>query len=826
MKAAGTIFYRSGPVVRLATSAPYDRSGMPPFARILQTSGLIAVIAFLSIASFRAHGQEGTARPSLTYLVIDKSGSIQTGGLVDPILGAVTEFVGALSTNTELRVVFFNDRATKEQSWRPPLDTRAKGEFIRRLQTEFRPAGQTLLFDTLGEVLQTVIAERGKYRKVEIKILSDGDDTRSSKFTSWDALKPLTKQFVTGRDNFITWITLGFDPGNRKPSADSGVATTPFLDASKGFSIVVGPVEAKPVAAFDAAPRTVKTRDRVVFRLLYPKGVTTVTWSFGDGTSGAGPEIQHNYQSSGSYAIRVEVAGPGGKDVLEMADFVQVLEKVPVRASFSASPRKAKIGEEVLFALDSAAGVTSVRWDFADGASATNSVARHAYSGAGTYIVKVAAEGPDGTDAAQLADGVEVFSELPVSASFAVSPRRAMVNEAVLFTLDSAAGVTATRWDFGDGSTASNSLARHSYAKVGDYDIAVEASGPGGKDVAMRKGFVQIRAEVPLEPIFSWAPKTVIAGQEVQLIDESVGGPTKWVWDIPGIGIRSERSPVIVFANPETVLVRLTVEKEGQRRSMAREIPVTNPPPPLLQARFEAAPVNGRSPLKVQFTDKSGGVVAKYSWDFGDDQTSDLRSPSHEYQAQGAQQSFRPRLVIRDSAGREAQDSGILTILVTPPIPAWQKFLALVVVCFLAWILLLVPLILKPLLLPHRDAAFKAATTYDLRRLALKAKWNWLWPRNFVTVGTRLADGIKLSATGSLPAAKMLGVVRRALATRSYQLIPLQRDVIAQASSRMSLQGKQERVLTPLSANRPVNLRDGDEFEIAGQRMVWKQPKN
>ena len=374
MRAAGNVFSRSGAVAHLATSAAYDRRHRASFAQRLKTSGLIAIIAFLSVSPFRGYGQDGKARPSLTYLVIDKSGSIQTGKLVDPILGAVTEFVGALSTNTELRVVFFSDRASKEQSWRPPLDTRAKGEFIRRLQTEFRPAGQTRLFDTLGEVLQTVIAQRGRYRKVEIKVLSDGADNQSSTFTNWDALIPLTRQFSTGRDNFITWITLGFDPGNKKPSADSGVVTMSFPDAVKGFSIVVGPVEAKPVAAFDATPKPVKVRDQVVFRLLYPKGVTTVKWNFGDGTSGAGPEIQHIYQRPGAYAIRVEVEGAGGKDVLEMPDFVQVLDKVPVRAAFSASPRRAKIGEEVLFALDSAAGATSVRWNFADGTSATNSV--------------------------------------------------------------------------------------------------------------------------------------------------------------------------------------------------------------------------------------------------------------------------------------------------------------------------------------------------------------------------------------------------------------------------------------------------------------------
>ena len=656
---------------------------------LLNVLRLFALPMCLLIGSFETAAQEKAVLPTLTYLVIDKSGSIQTGGLMDPILGAVTEFVGTLGTNSELRVVFFNDRATKEQAWKPPLETRAKGEFIRRMQRDFQPAGQTRLFDTLGEVLETVIAEKGKYSKIDIKILSDGDDNRSTKFTSWEMLTTLSKQFVTGHDNFITWITLGFDPGNKKPSSDSGIVMKLFPDATKGFSIVEGPMEAKPIAAFDATPKTVKVGAQVAFRLIYPKGVTAARWRFGDGKVAEGTGAQHSFEKSGFYSIRAEVEGPGGKDALEMADFVQVLDQVPVRAAFSASPRKAKVGEEVLFALDSTAGATTAQWDFGDGSTASSFVARHAYAKAGTYAVKVVVQGPDGADSADLTGGIEVFSELPVSASFSVSPRRAKVNEEVLFALDSSAGITSVRWNFGDGSSASNSLVRHSYSKVGDYDVAAEVSGPGGNDASTCKACIQIRAEVPLEPIFSWAPKIVIVGQEIEFIDESLGSPAKWMWEIPGAGIRSERNPSIIFEKAGKLSVRLTVEKEGQQRSVSKEIEVQPPPPPLLQSAFEAVPASGHSPLKVQFKDQSKGTIAAYSWDFGDGQTSDLRSPIHVYNVDGKAQDFRPRLTIRDSTGQEARDPGVVMISATPPPPWWRWPAAALIVALvlLVWFL-------------------------------------------------------------------------------------------------------------------------------------------
>lgn len=630
---------------------------------------LLATILLFTSWTFVASAAETDGRPSLTYLVIDKSGSIETGGLIDPILGAVTEFVGGLGTNAELRVVYFNDRATKEQSWRAPLDTRAKGEFIRRMQRDFRPAGQTRLFDTVGEVLASVMAERANYGRVDIKILSDGLDNRSTKYSSWHALSPLTQNFKTGRENFITWITLGFDPKENQPSADSGIVTVLVPEPTKPFSIAQPSIEAKPIAAFEASPRILKVGSPAEFRLLYPKGVTVSRWSFGDGNTGEGLWVQHSYQQAGSYTIRADVEGPGGKDVLEMSGFVQVLETIPVRAAFSASPRNVKIGEEGLFALESSAGATNATWNFGDGVYATNFVTRHAYSKAGTYTVKVVVEGPAGTDLAEAA--IEVVNELPVSATFSVSPRKAKVGEELLFTLDSPAGISLATWDFGDGSRASNSLVRHTYSKVGDYDVTVEVFGPGGQDASTRKSCVHIKGEAPLEAAFSWAPRTVIAGQEVELIDESSGGPTRWTWDIQGVGSRTGRAPTVTFVNAGGFLVTLTVENEGLRATISKTIQVVAPAPQLLQALFEVGPVTGTSPLRVQFKDQSKGAIANYAWDFGDGQSSDLQNPVHVYKVD-AKLVFHPRLIVRDSKGREAKDPGAVVVSVVPAPPWWR----------------------------------------------------------------------------------------------------------------------------------------------------------
>ena len=52
-------------------------------------------------------------------------------------------------------------------------------------------------------------------------------------------------------------------------------------------------------------------------------------------------------------------------------------------------------------------------------------------------------------------------------------------------------------------------------------------------------------------------------------------------------------------------------------------------------AGFTAAPLTGLAPLAVQFTDQSSGVIASWSWDFGDTGASDEASPAHMYASPG-----------------------------------------------------------------------------------------------------------------------------------------------------------------------------------------------
>ena len=67
-----------------------------------------------------------------------------------------------------------------------------------------------------------------------------------------------------------------------------------------------------------------------------------------------------------------------------------------------------------------------------------------------------------------------------------------------------------------------------------------------------------------------------------------------------------------------------------------------------VRADFSAAPTTGQAPLLVQFTDRSTGPVAQWTWDFGDGTSSSAASPGHSYAVSGR---YTVRLTVRAADG-------------------------------------------------------------------------------------------------------------------------------------------------------------------------------
>lgn len=70
-----------------------------------------------------------------------------------------------------------------------------------------------------------------------------------------------------------------------------------------------------------------------------------------------------------------------------------------------------------------------------------------------------------------------------------------------------------------------------------------------------------------------------------------------------------------------------------------------------LSANFNATPLNGNSPLNVQFTDATSGLPTTWQWYFGDGNTSTIQSPSHTYAVDGK---YTVKLVVTNSISQDS----------------------------------------------------------------------------------------------------------------------------------------------------------------------------
>ena len=232
----------------------------------------------------------------------------------------------------------------------------------------------------------------------------------------------------------------------------------------------------------------------------------------------------------------------------------------------------------------------------------------HVYRATGVYDVTLTASNPYLTNSRTKNQYITVLS-IP-KADFVADKTRGGAPMTVAFTDKSLNAPTAWKWDFGDGSTATEQNPSHTYTTLGIYTVSLTASNKDGSDSTSKTNYIV----TTLAPVADFKADRQVGKAPfiVQFTDLSTNSPTSWSWDFGDGTSSSEQNPRHIYMNEGAYDVRLTatnqygsdmVFKTGTSAPVIVSTPVpTAVPtkaPTVARTATTAAPVTTQAPLSA-----------------------------------------------------------------------------------------------------------------------------------------------------------------------------------------------------------------------------------
>jgi PKD repeat protein len=352
----------------------------------------------------------------------------------------------------------------------------------------------------------------------------------------------------------------------------------------------------------------------------------TYTWGFDDGSGSALKDPTHLFTSTANLDITFRI------DNVDQGCTSTAVQSISIVCNDSASFTYTNTGVDYNFTDASKGEDTSVvfSWTFSNEGTSTSKDPGHTFTSIGSQQVCLRMTNNDDGCTSKFCENVNVAC--PLSASFSFST----ANNATNFT-DASTGEDGTAtwlWTFGDGDSSTSKNPSHIYGSSGSYHVCLIV-----KDVDLNCSSAQycqtIEVNVTGCPDKAAFNYTAVADSfSFQNVSQSVSNSATYSWNFGDGDTSNAESPTHVFATPGTYTVCLFITDPGNTCSSdtCRTVVVK------AACTDSAGFTYTHTGVDYQFTDAStgedGSVV--FSWNFGDGDTSNLKSPSHTYTTIGA----------------------------------------------------------------------------------------------------------------------------------------------------------------------------------------------
>lgn len=423
-------------------------------------------------------------------------------------------------------------------------------------------------------------------------------------------------------------------------------------------------VDSKPVVNFGATPTNTCANNTIDFFDSSSSGVTKWRWEFGDGTISTLKNPSKKYLDTGFFNIKLIVWKGGCSDSIKFDKFIKIN---PPIAKFLVKINCTKPLERTF--TDQSIGAQEWLWDFGDGNSSTIQNPIHNYTSSGIYNVSLKVTnntfGCDFTTTKQ----VQVIN---AKATFNSVDTNVCKKQTVTFNTGlSLNDISSFSWNYGaSGSTytfTNNNSATFAYPNSGTYTVRlITLDKIGCRDTLTKNNYILVNGPTAK---FSISNPGSCVNSAVVFIDSTLtdGNNTiqnwRWIYGDSTMDSLNAAPFQHTYSTPGSYIVSLKVtDTKGctDTTKLSTYLIISKP-----IANFTSLDTVTCPSKQVKFVSQSTGPNLTYLWDFGDNTTSNLASPSHNYSNDG---SYSVKLKITDQYGCTDSITRVNYIKINSPI--------------------------------------------------------------------------------------------------------------------------------------------------------------
>ena len=208
----------------------------------------------------------------------------------------------------------------------------------------------------------------------------------------------------------------------------------------------------------------------------------TVTWNFGDGTTGTGASVTHSYTTSQTFTVTATATDSSSPaQTATSSKSVAVAVPPPLTTSFTVLPANPVVNTQATFTASTRGGTGpyTVSWNFGDGSVGPGLTATHIFTSAQTFTaMETVTDSSTPTQTATSTKQVAVAPPPRLSASFTTDPPSPQTGTPVTFTATAAGGTSPYQyaWNFSDGPTGTGRTSTHVFVAQGTYTVTLNVS--------------------------------------------------------------------------------------------------------------------------------------------------------------------------------------------------------------------------------------------------------------------------------------------------------------------------------------------------------------